>query len=135
MAHRRRIKTMKRKVFAALAGAIQARANCLQSGNTSWYDEHGRRADKIAADYLPSGSGIDCGTKIVWEKSTADRLVFQADYHHMTDGGMYDGWTEHTVIVTASLAFGIDIRVTGRNRNGIKEGNYPLTSSNLPAIL
>jgi hypothetical protein len=39
----------------------------------------------------------------------------------MTEGGMYDGWTEHTVVVTPSLAFGINIRITGRNRNDIKD--------------
>jgi hypothetical protein len=39
----------------------------------------------------------------------------------MDEHGCYDGWTHHKVIVKASLWAGIDIRVTGRDRNQIKE--------------
>jgi hypothetical protein len=39
----------------------------------------------------------------------------------MNEQGSYDGWTEHTVIVTPSLAMGYRLRITGRDRNGIKE--------------
>jgi hypothetical protein len=38
----------------------------------------------------------------------------------MNDTGYYDGWTEHTVTVTPSFS-GINIRVSGRNRNDIKD--------------
>lgn len=71
-------------------------------------------------DQMPSGSGWDCGTKLDLDRSTPDKLVFYGSYHHMNDGGMYDGWTEHTIIVRASLAFELDVRVTGRDRNDIK---------------
>ena len=43
-------------------------------------------------------------------------------FHHMNDGGFYDGWTEHSVVVTPSLVYGFDTRITGRDRNDIK--NY-----------
>jgi hypothetical protein len=39
----------------------------------------------------------------------------------MNDGGFYDGWTDHSVIVTPSLVEGFNLRVTGRNRKDIKE--------------
>jgi hypothetical protein len=48
-------------------------------------------------------------------------LVIVTSYHHMNDAGMYDGWTDHKVIVTPSLVHGFVLRITGRNRNDIKE--------------
>lgn len=39
----------------------------------------------------------------------------------MNENGMYDGWTEHKAIIKPSLVFGLDLKITGRDRNGIKE--------------
>jgi hypothetical protein len=39
----------------------------------------------------------------------------------MNEGGYYDGWTEHQVIITPSLQHGFDVRVTGQDRNEIKD--------------
>lgn len=77
------------------------------------------RVERIM-DTAPSGSGIDLGTRLDLEESGNTKLVFQVDYHHMNDSGYYDGWTEHRAIVTPRLT-GIDIKITGRNRNGIKD--------------
>lgn len=113
---------MKRTLIQAIASKVAARENCLSSvpPNTEWYHRHTAAGDALAK-FLPSGSGFDSGTKIDWDKSRSERLVFTTSYHHMNENGMYDGWTDHTVIVSASLPFGIDIRVTGVNRNDIKE--------------
>ena len=46
----------------------------------------------------------------------------------MSETGFYDGWTEHKVIVTPSFA-GIDLRITGRNRNDIKDHIHDCFSS------
>ena len=69
----------------------------------------------------PSGSGIDSGTKLLI--SNRKKLVFQADYHHMNDGGYYDGWTEHKITVTPAFS-GFDLRISGRDRNQIKDYLY-----------
>lgn len=70
-------------------------------------------------DMLPSGSGIDCGTKLDEDRTNAQRLVFIVD-HHMSEHGYYDGWTTYTV--TCRPAFdGIDITISGRDRNGVKD--------------
>lgn len=68
---------------------------------------------------LPSGSGIDCGTKI--EPTDGRKIVLIVEFHHMDEGGGYDGWTSHKLTVSPSLAYGFDIRIDGRDRNGIKE--------------
>ncbi len=47
--------------------------------------------------------------------------MFSTSFHHMNDGGMYDGWTEHAVTVKPSLAYGIVLKIGGRNRNDIKD--------------
>ena len=72
-------------------------------------------------DLLPSGSGFDAGTQIDLDKSTPEKIVLNTAFHHMNDGGYYDGWTEHTVTVRPSFLWDFDIRVGGRDRNCIKE--------------
>ncbi|SRR5229473_3496264 len=108
------------KVYQKIAACFEAIENCESSGNIEWRHKHAEEILTLIKEHLPRGAGIDCGTKLLAE-STPERLVFQADYHHMNDDGCYDGWTDHTVIVTPSLAHGFELKVTGRNRNGIKE--------------
>ena len=48
---------------------------------------------------MPSGSGIDCGTKLNGEKSNANHLVFIVDYHHMDEWGGYCGWNTYEITV------------------------------------
>lgn len=78
-------------------------------------------ADDLVHEYMPSGSGIDMGTKIVWERTTAKRIVLSAPFHHMDEHGFYDGWTDHNIIITPRFDGDFDLQVTGRNRNQIKE--------------
>lgn len=68
---------------------------------------------------LPSGSGIDSGSKIL--EASSKRIKIQADFHHMSEHGYYDGWTEHTITITPSLANGFELKISGRNKNDIKE--------------
>jgi hypothetical protein len=70
-------------------------------------------------ELLPSGSGFDCGTKFV--SADDSKIVFTTEFHHMNENGFYDGWTQHRVTVRASLSLGIDIVVSGRDRNGVKD--------------
>ena len=75
--------------------------------------------DAIMRD-APSGSGIDAGTELDEARSTSRRIVLFVAFHHMDEAGGYDGWTSHNVIITPRFD-GIDVRVTGKDRNGIKE--------------
>lgn len=108
------------RLYQEIARALQACQNCVESDNTGWIEHYLEILEKYN-DLLPSGAGFDCGCKLVVSASRPDRLVISADYHHMDDGGYYDGWSEHTVVVTPSLAFGFNLRVTGRDRNEIKD--------------
>ncbi len=101
------------KVYEALAQASERR------DNEEWADIMREKIDNIMKG-SPSGSGIDSGTRIVTKNSGRGKLVFAADYHHMDENGYYDGWTEHLIIVTCDL-IGLNIRITGRNRDDIKE--------------
>lgn len=111
---------MERKLYQAIASSLQARENCIKAGNAEWRDRH-EETLKAFQEELPSGSGIDNATQIDLDASRPERIVLNFAYHHMNDGGMYDGWTEHTAIITPSLAFGFNMRITGRDRNSIKE--------------
>src|SRR5262245_50499002 len=111
---------MTRMLYQRIATLLQAMDNCRKTNNQEWLDKHGTLLEALCDQYLPSGSGIDRGTKLGGD-STPERLVFDLGFHHMNEYGSYDGWTEHTVIVTPSLANGINLRITGRDRNDIKE--------------
>jgi len=110
---------METKVYKQLSSLLIALENCDKSGSNLWYEKHSQTLEGIM-NTAPSGSGIDCGTKLSVD-SKPGRLVFNVEYHHMNENGMYDGWTTHKVIVTPSLAFDFDLRITGTNRNDIKD--------------
>jgi hypothetical protein len=113
-----------RTVLTELASSIVARLNCAKTPEThaEWFARHGETIDRIAKELLPSGSGIDSGTKVDLDKSDGrSRIVLETAFHHMNDGGMYDGWTEHTITITPDLLFGFSLRISGRDRNQIKE--------------
>lgn len=103
-------------LIQAIVTTQTAIENCQRSGNTDWYGKWAAYKAQLA-DLLPSGSGIDAGTRIL--EVTPERVRFAADFHHMDENGMYDGWTEH--VVTVRPAFdGFSVSVSGRNRNDIK---------------
>lgn len=106
-------------VATRVAHLIVARQNCESNGNTEWVARHTEALEALLEE-LPSGSGIDHGIAIDLAASEADRLVFSLEFHHMDECGMYDGWTSHTVTVTPAFD-GINLRISGRNRNMIKE--------------
>ena len=47
--------------------------------------------------------------------------MFFTAFHHMNENGFYDDWTNHRVTVTASLDNQINVKVSGKNRNDIKD--------------
>jgi hypothetical protein len=123
---------MAKTLIQEIASTLLAVENCKQSGNVTWQDRHTAWLVKLA-ERLPHGSGIDCGTKIA-AVSTPERVVLTLSFHHMDESGMYDGWTEHSVIVTPSLVFGFDLRVTGKDRNGIKEYLHGAYNASLSGV-
>ena len=133
---------MARYLYSELSSLIQARANVDKdlatlttpssippTPNTldaiqrkqDWLYKHVDMADELCKNHMPHGSGFDAGTQLDWDASHAEKLVFTTAYHHMNDNGYYDGWTEHLVTVTPSLAHGFHMRISGRNRNDIKD--------------
>jgi len=118
----------KTTLLRAIASAVDARGNCIRDTTCGrsphlipWIEKHAERAYALCADHMPRGAGFDTGTAIDLAKSAPDRLEFVAAFHHMNDAGFYDCWTEHRIIVRPSLAHGFTVRVTGPDRNGIKD--------------
>jgi hypothetical protein len=112
----------RRTIVEMLALLLESIDNCRKSTSDkqAWENRYTDRFNYLEKNFLPSGSGIDCGTKILDDKSSRTKLVFKCSFHHMDEHGGYDGWTEHTVIVTPAFD-GIDVVVKGRNRNEIKD--------------
>jgi hypothetical protein len=111
------------KIYQQLAQLVGALQRCERDGDkfVEWAGKHRACVLAIVKRYFPSGSGFDAGTTIDLDASTEESLRFVTSFHHMTEHGSYDGWTEHDVIVKPSLAHGFHLRVTGRDRNEIKE--------------
>lgn len=103
-----------------IARTISAIENCKKTGNKDWQEKHEVFFDNLM-QYLPSGGGFDSGITLDQEKTAQEKIVFNANFHHMNQDGYYDGWTEHQVIITPSLVFGFLVKVTGRNKRDIKD--------------
>ena len=104
------------QVIECIAGSFDA----MGRADLEWPKRHKDRILAIVKEHMPSGSGFDSGTSFDFDKSKADKMVFNTYFHHMNDGGYYDGWTEHSVIVTPAFR-GYHLRVTGKNKNDIKD--------------
>jgi trehalose utilization protein len=129
--------TYKAPVYKHLASSIAARLHCIAHPEQfmQWIDRHERQALFIVNNCLPHGSGIDSGIQLDFEQSTGEKLIFTTEFHHMNDVGYYDGWTSHQVIVTPSLQFGLNLHITGRNRNDIKDYLHECIDSALEAVV
>ena len=113
---------IKRPLYVKLASRISGRAACEKDvSRREWFHQHTEEIERLVKTYMPSGSGFNSGTRIDLERSTDRKLVFHTGFHHMDEGGGYSHWTDHDVIVTASLLFGVDIHVTGPNDNDIRD--------------
>lgn len=113
---------MARYLYSEIASAVAARLNSQTSGNTEWFEKWTERI-RLLAKLLPHGSGFDHVSIINLDKSHGCKIVIETSFHHMNNNGYYDGWTEHTITVTPTF-HGIDLRITGRNRNDIKDHIY-----------
>lgn len=115
---------MKNPLFRHLASKLQAIANCASHTTETaalWQTRHENDLIHLVKEFMPSGSGIDAGTQMDYDQSNPNKLVFTTSFHHMNEAGYYDGWTEHKVIVTPSLTSDYEMKITGRDRNQIKE--------------
>lgn len=108
-------------LYQELATRIIQRRNCINCNNQEWLKKTEEAIESLVS-YLPHGSGIDGGTNLDLEASDGrHRIVLHTSFHHMGEGGMYDGWTDHTITVRPDLSFGLDLTISGRDRNEIKD--------------
>ena len=54
-----------------------------------------------------------------------NKIVISFGFHHMDENGMYDGWTNHDLIIRPDFD-GFKIKITGRDRNCVKDYLYEL---------
>lgn len=111
-------------VAAAIASRLVSRNNCALYGalanatQREWYEKHSAAIQHLVREFLPSGSGLDAPVKFDDAHSAHNVLVFDIEFHHMDENGSYDGWTQHTLRVRPGFN-GLDLTLTGRNRNDI----------------
>lgn len=132
--------------YRVLSDALTAQRNCKEQAASDAHNganylelahEWSGYIDYLVLNHAPSGSGFDNGTKFHLGHSTHTKLVFVVDYHHMNEGGLYDGWTTHGVTVTPTFD-SVHVRVSGRDRNQIKDyiadTFYSLASQDVPTF-
>lgn len=107
------------KIYQAIPHYLQAIENCKRSNNEEWQEKHELALHNIMQT-SPSGSGFDNGTVLDETRTNDKRIVFHVGFHHMNENGYYTCWTTHEVWVTATFG-SFDLRITGRNKNDIKE--------------
>lgn len=113
---------MKRTLLNEIVSTLVAYKNCIVKGNAEWEEKHKQKLYKLN-DLLPRGSGFDSGTKIDFS-STQNKLKLTTSFHHMNENGMYDGWTGHTITIVPDLLFGVTMKISGQNKNDIKDYMY-----------
>jgi hypothetical protein len=110
--------------LAKLSANFSSWKNCVKNNNKMWEDTWKDSIDK-QLELLPHGSGLDAGVHFDWKTSTPDKLIFKFSFHHMEDG-YYDGWTDHQLILTPAFHTEYNIKITGEDRNDIKDYLYEL---------
>lgn len=101
-----------------------ARLNCEKNNGDEnsrvWELRWCKRLNKLV-ELIPSGSGIDVTPRTWRSVDISPREIrFDVEFHHMNDGGFYDGWTTHTIVVRPSFD-GVSVSVSGRNRRDVKD--------------
>lgn len=104
-------------LYVTLAECQAAQTASIKKDNREWVERWGRHITSLVS-LLPSGSGVDTGTEMV--SMSDNHLVMRCGFHHMNEHGVYDGWTNHTIRVTPGWG-GINVVVTGPNREGVRE--------------
>lgn len=106
-------------LIARIHTALQARRNCIASGNEEMRNSH----ERTLANYnnlLPNGSGFNMGCIIDMDRSTDKAIYIDTEFHHMNEAGYYTRWTQHTIKVIPEFT-GFDLRVSGLNHRDIKD--------------
>ena len=71
------------------------------------------RLATLERDYLPSGSGFDCGSRII--EASEQKIIIKSSYHAMDDNGCYDRWYDFTITVTPSFwPIGFNVKIAGQ---------------------
>lgn len=82
-----------------------------------WRTKHENALEKLMQQ-MPSGSGIDSGTKLLLAESSENKLVFLVEYHHVNSNGYYCGWSSRNIVITASLTSDFDMDMVDEDSSG-----------------
>ena len=71
-----------------------------------------------------SAGFYDAGCHINLPRSNENKIVIDFSYHFMDTNGFYAGWEDYTLYITPDLSNDFILRITGKDRNDIKEYLY-----------
>jgi hypothetical protein len=124
---------MKRKLYQEIASYILAKQNCINSKNEDWEIKHTEYLENYLLNKLSHGSGINGKWQYDYTKSNANKIILRNTYDAMNENGFYDKYINFTVTVSPSLAFEIDLSITGNfgKYQDIKEYLHEILYSDL----
>ena len=100
---------MEKPLYQAIAQTLNAYQTCVRLNKSEWINNHETRLEELA-NSLPHGSGFDHTPSIMTEKGDGDtKFYVYGAYHCMNENGMYDGWINFTVKVTANMIGDYDV--------------------------
>jgi hypothetical protein len=105
------------KLYQALASLVEARLQCLASGNNHLGRDCEERANRLVRERMRGGGRFE-GTRLDWNRSMPNKLVLVTAY---LDTGHDGGRTIHTVTVRPDLCLGYRLSVSNSNRPGIRD--------------
>lgn len=117
-------------LYKAIAIALGARSRCLTNHNLTWTDTWTYRLIAFR-NQLPHGSGIDGGIHIEYDTTKPNQFQITFGFHHMNDHGFYTEWTEHVITVKPSFIYDFELKISGRDKNNIKDYLHDLFDSAL----
>lgn len=111
---------MSKKIYHKISNGMRNYLHWINRENSDMADDYLDKIKEIVSANFPAGSGFNFGTYFDEKASNTNKLVFYTKYHHMNEMGFYDGVTDHKIIITPDFVYHINIKITGRDRNGIK---------------
>lgn len=127
-------------VARVISETLSAYRQCVERGNAEWEATWGDILSQVEREALPSGSGIDSGTRIIREPEAgsdadADTCIrLSGSYHAMDSSGMYAGWFDYTIEARAAFS-GLSVSLEwagGDDPETASESDYPAPTVTCP---
>ena len=94
-----------KKVYEEISARLGAVENCKKSGDIEWEIKHNKALELLFNTFNYSNFELDI------DNSNSEKIVLNWSYPCYSEHGYFDGDIELKITITASLHYGIDIKI------------------------